>query len=117
VPPASQFAILNLTAPEFQITHESSVVGYLNFMQSAIINGVGDVKPNYTSWLSKTTNTTTLVAELNTLLAAGALSAATQSSIATAVASIPNVTDADKTKRVQAAIFLVMASPEYLVNA
>jgi uncharacterized protein (DUF1800 family) len=116
VPPASQFATLNLTAPEFQITHESSVVGYLNFMQSSIINGVGDVKPNYTPWLSKTTNTTALVAELNTLLAAGALSATTQSSIATAVASLANVTDADKTKRVQAAIFLVMASPEYLVN-
>jgi uncharacterized protein (DUF1800 family) len=117
VPPASQFANLNLTAPEFQITHESSVVGYLNFMQSAITNGVGDVKPNYAPWLSKTTNTAALVAELNALLAAGSLSAATQSSIATAVASLANVTDADKTKRVQAAIFLVMASPEYLVNA
>jgi uncharacterized protein (DUF1800 family) len=117
VPPASQFAALNLTAPEFQITHESSVVGYLNFMQSVITSGVGDVKPNYASWLSKTTTTPALVAELNNLLAAGNLSAATQSAIATAVASIANVTDADKTKRVQAAIFLVMASPEYLVTA
>jgi uncharacterized protein (DUF1800 family) len=117
VPPASQFATLKMTAPEFQITHESSVVGYLNFMQSTITNGIGDVKPNYTQWLSKTTDTTALVAELNKLLAAGTLSASTQSSIAGAVASIANVTDADKTKRVQAAIFLVMASPEYLVNA
>jgi uncharacterized protein (DUF1800 family) len=117
VPPASQFASQSMTAPEFQITHESSVVGYLNFMQSAITNGVGDVKPNYLPWLSKSTDTAGLVAELNKLLAAGALSAATQSSIATAVTSIANVTDADKTKRVQAAIFLVMASPEYLVNA
>jgi uncharacterized protein (DUF1800 family) len=116
VPPASQFASLKLTAPEFQITHESSVVGYLNFMQSTITNGIGDVKPNYTPWLSKTTDTAALVAELNKLLAAGSLSASTQSSIATAVASIANTTDADKTKRVQAAIFLVMASPEYLVN-
>jgi uncharacterized protein (DUF1800 family) len=116
VPPASQFATLKLTAPEFQITHESSVVGYLNFMQSTITNGIGDVKPNYTPWLAKTTDTAALVAELNKLLAAGALSSATQSSIATAVASIANVTDADKTKRVQAAIFLIMASPEYLVN-
>jgi uncharacterized protein (DUF1800 family) len=116
VPPASQFANLKLTAPEFQITHESSVVGYLNFMQSTITNGIADVKPNYSPWLSKTTDTVALVAELNKLLAAGSLSATTQSSIATAVASIANTTDADKTKRVQAAIFLVMASPEYLVN-
>jgi uncharacterized protein (DUF1800 family) len=116
VPPASQFANLKLTAPEFQITHESSVVGYLNFMQSTITSGIADVKPNYSPWLSKTTDTVALVAELNKLLAAGSLSATTQSSIATAVASIANTTDADKTKRVQAAIFLVMASPEYLVN-
>jgi uncharacterized protein (DUF1800 family) len=116
VPPASQFANLKLTAPEFQITHESSVVGYLNFMQSTITNGIADVKPNYSPWLSKTSDTVALVAELNKLLAASSLSATTQSSIATAVASIANITDADKTKRVQAAIFLVMASPEYLVN-
>jgi hypothetical protein len=89
----------------------------LNFMQSAITNGIGDVKPNYLPWLTKTADPTALVAELNKLLAAGALSASTQSSIATAIASIANVTDADKTKRIQAAIFLVMASPEYLVNA
>jgi uncharacterized protein (DUF1800 family) len=117
IPPASQFATLKMTAPEFQITHESSVVGYLNFMQSTIINGVGDVKPNYAPWLTKTTDVPALIAELNKLLAAGTLSAATQTSIASAVASIANVTDADKTKRIQAAIFLVMASPEYLVNA
>jgi Protein of unknown function (DUF1800) len=117
VPPASQFATLKMTAPEFQITHESSVVGYLNFMQSVITNGIGDVKPNYLPWLTKTADPTALVAELNKLLAVGALSASTQSSIATAIASIANVTDADKTKRVQAAIFLIMASPEYLVNA
>jgi uncharacterized protein (DUF1800 family) len=116
IPPASQFAALKMTAPEFQITHESSVVGYLNFMQATITNGVGDVKPDYAPWLTKSTDTAALVAELNQLLAAGALSPSTVSSIATAVASIANVSAADKTKRIQAAIFLVMASPEYLVN-
>jgi uncharacterized protein (DUF1800 family) len=116
IPPASQFATLKMTAPEFQITHESSVVGYLNFMQATITNGIGDVKPDYTPWLTKSTDTAALVAELNKLLAAGALSKSTESSIATAVASIANVSVADKTKRIQAAIFLVMASPEYLVN-
>jgi uncharacterized protein (DUF1800 family) len=116
IPPASQFAVQKLTAPEFQITHESSVVGYLNFMQSTIVSGVGDLKPNYTPWLSKATDTAALVAEFNNLLAGSALSAATQSAIATAVTSLANATDADKTKRIQAAVFLVMASPEYLVN-
>ncbi len=116
IPPSSQFSQLGLTAPEFQITHESSVAGYLNFMQGAITNGVSDVRPNYTSWLPKATDATALVSELNELLAGGALSSATLASIASAVTSLASTTDADKTRRVQAAIFLVMASPEYLVN-
>jgi uncharacterized protein (DUF1800 family) len=116
IPPSSQFSQLGLTAPEFQITHESSVAGYLNFMQGAITNGVSDVRPNYTAWLPKAADATALVNELNELLAGGAISSATLASITTAVTSLASSTDADKARRVQAAIFLVMASPEYLVN-
>jgi hypothetical protein len=36
-------------APEFQITHESSVVGYLNFMQRAVAGNVGDITPDYSN--------------------------------------------------------------------
>ncbi len=32
VPPGDQLGALRITAPEFQITNESSVAGYLNFM-------------------------------------------------------------------------------------
>ena len=30
-----------LVAPEFQITNEQSVVGFVNFMYGAVANGVG----------------------------------------------------------------------------
>jgi uncharacterized protein (DUF1800 family) len=116
VPPASGFSAQNLTAPEFQITHESSVVGYLNFMQGVIVNGIGDMKPNYTNWLPLASDIPNLVTTLSNLLAAGALGQSTLTAITAAVTSLPNTTDADKTKRVQAAIFLVMACPEYLVQ-
>jgi hypothetical protein len=116
IPPASQFSTLKLTAPEFQITNESSVVGYLNFMQGVITNGIGDVKPNYSSWLPKATDPIALVAELNSLMAGGAISAGNQTTISNAIGAMPVATDANKTQRIQAAIFLVMASPEYLVQ-
>mgnify|MGYP007123209458 CR=1 FL=1 len=32
-------------APEFQLTNESTVVGYINFMQGVISAGVGDKAP------------------------------------------------------------------------
>ena len=116
VPPASSFAAGGLTAPEFQITHESSVVGYINYMQTAIISGVGDVKANYTSWLTLASDPTALMAAINARLAAGAISSATLATIASAVGSIASATDADKTKRVQAAVLLALASPEFLVQ-
>jgi uncharacterized protein (DUF1800 family) len=116
IPPASQFATLKLTAPEFQITNESSVVGYLNFMQGVITNGIGDLKPNYLSWLPKASDGVALVAELNSLLAGGAISSANQTTISNAINAMPVTTDAQKTQRVQAAVFLVMASPEYLIQ-
>lgn len=116
VPPASAFAAGALTAPEFQITHESSVVGYINYMQTAVTNGVSDVKANYTSWLPLASDTNALINAINARLASGALSAATLATIASAVSSIAGATDADKTKRVQAAIILALASPEFLVQ-
>ena len=47
VPPNSAIGSAGLVAPEFQITNESSVVGYVNFMQSVVSKGAGDVKADY----------------------------------------------------------------------
>ena len=51
------------------------------------------------------------------LLAPGNLSAATQTLIAQAVGTLPSATDANRLNRVYAAVFLVLAAPEYLVQA
>ena len=40
-----------MVAPEFQITNESSVVGYLNYMQGVVKSGAGDVKSDYVNLL------------------------------------------------------------------
>jgi uncharacterized protein (DUF1800 family) len=116
VPPNSAIGSAGLVAPEFQITHESSVVGYLNFMQGVITNGRGDVRADYTPLLPLADDPVALVAELDLLLAAGQLSAATRKTISDAVVTLPTGTDSQRTSRVQAALLMVMACPEYLVQ-
>ena len=116
VPPNSLLGSNNITAPEFQLCNESTVAGYLNYMQTVIASGAGDVKPNYTAELALSADAVALVDRIVLLLSANGLSAATSTVIATAVASISASTDAGKLNRVQAAILLVMASPEYLVQ-
>jgi uncharacterized protein (DUF1800 family) len=116
VPPNSLLGSNNITAPEFQLCNESTVAGYLNYMQTVIASGAGDVKPNYTAELALAADAAALVDRIVLLLSANGLSAATLTLITTAVASIAGSTDAGKLNRVQAAVLLVMASPEYLVQ-
>ncbi|SFF60928.1 Uncharacterized conserved protein, DUF1800 family [Duganella sp. CF458] len=111
VPPA-----LGVVAPEFQIVNETSVVGYANYMQTAISKGIGDVKADYSTLLPLADNVPGLVDEINLVLAAGQLSADTVTLIRTAVTSMATGTDAARANRVYAALTLVMASPEFIVQ-
>ena len=116
VPPNSDLGVNGVTAPEFQLCNESTVAGYLNYMQTVIASGVGDLKPDYSADLALAGDAVALVDRYALLLSGDGLSAATKTSIATAVGSIKIVTDANRLSRIQAAILLVMASPEYLIQ-
>ncbi|HEY8880980.1 MAG TPA: DUF1800 domain-containing protein, partial [Roseateles sp.] len=116
VPPNSQLGTHAVTAPEFQLCNESTVAGYLNYLQKAIADGVNDVKPSYTAELALAQDAPGLVANLALRLGGGGISAATQATIATAVATISAGTDAGKLNRVQAAILMLMACPEYQIQ-
>jgi uncharacterized protein (DUF1800 family) len=121
VPPNTALATQGLLAPEFQLTNESTVAGYLNFMLGCIKGGLdgnigGLTAPTYTAEVALASNPTALVSRLNLLLCAGQLSAASQAAIATAIGSISGTTAAGPITRVQAAILLTMACPEYLVQ-
>lgn len=116
VPPGSTLGANAVTAPEFQLCNESTAAGYLNFLQTAIGSGIGEVKASYTAELALAADAPALVADLALRLGGGAISAETQSAIATAVATISAATDAGKLNRVQAAILMLMAGPEYLIQ-
>ena len=116
VPPNSVLGANGVTAPEFQLCNESTVAGYLNFMQTVIVSGIGEVKPSYTAEIALASDAQALLDRGALLLAANGLSVATQATITTAVTAIKADTDAGKLNRVHATILLVMASPEYLIQ-
>ena len=114
-PPGSALAASGAVAPETQLLDESTVAGYLNFMQRAISSGIGDVSASYGTELTLATNVSALLARINLLMAANQIDTVTLGQIGAAVTSIDAGTAAGKLARVQAAIFLVMASPAYQV--
>ena len=116
VPPNSGIAAATLVAPEFQITNESSVVGYVNYMQRVVAgSGSGDVKADYTSLLALADDAAALLAEIVTVLAAGQVSAASQALMLGALNSMPHATASARLNRVYAALTLVLAAPEFII--
>jgi hypothetical protein len=113
-----------------QITHETSVAGYLNFMQGVIPNGPSSssgqtadrVLPNYSAEIALADNAAALVDRVNLLLLANGMKTATRTAIINAVSSIAisttstSAADTARKNRVYLAIYLAMASPDYLVQ-
>ena len=153
VPPGTLMASSGSTAPEFQLVNETTVGGYVNFMQPVIREGVStpspgtaeilytnyvrtDVKADYTSLLALINNSAitdaealrvaqSLVAQLNLTLTAGQIVASSATAITNALqaAMLQNgkritsaSTDSLKRDLVAAAILMVMASPDYLIQ-
>jgi len=116
VPPNSPLGTLGVQAPEFQITNESTVVAWANFMQSTVFSGLGETRPDYSAELPLAADAAALVARINLLLAHGALGADTVATITQAINSMSASNDNAKLNRVRAAVFLVLCAPEYLVQ-
>ena len=114
-PAGTPIAAAGLVAPEFQITNEQSVIAYVNFMYTLVANGIGDTKADYTALQSLAGDSAVLVTELNLVLAAGQLTAATQTAIRDAVDSIPATATNAAVNRVGIALMLTLASPEFMV--
>ena len=136
VPPGTALAASKTTAPEFQLVNESTVGGYLNYMQELMQAGVFvasppgapnpfvgpyvlDISASFTAELAIAQDAAALVARLNLVLCAGRLSAATVSLMVNALNTVPlaatSPTD-QKLNRVRGATLMVMACPEYLIQ-
>ena len=132
-------ASAGLTTPEFQLTTATGVALQMNFMEGGILNNTGntnglssytggngsivlDIDPWMTTNYTSNAGIPALVSALNTYLAAGELSAATQSNIVSYVANTTNFpysTPPNQTQmrdRVRAVIHLIASSPDYIIQ-
>ena len=122
VPPGTSIEQAGMVAPEMQMTNVTSVVGYLNYMQTAVgsdANNGFDIFSSYAAEMNLASNPGALVDRVNLLLMAGEMDSTLYNQILSAVNAIPipagdqNAINAALEGRVQTAIFLTMASPSY----
>ena len=122
VPPGTSIEAAGMVAPEMQMTNVSTVVGYLNYLQDAIgadAKDGSDIFSAYGAEIALANTPDQLVDRVNLLLMAGEMDSTLYNEILGAVSAIPvptgdqNAVNAALTARVQTAIYLTMASPEY----
>jgi uncharacterized protein (DUF1800 family) len=115
-----------LVAPELQITNETTVTGYANYMANLVQrttdrftnNNVDALVSNYSEEIALANTPDKLLDRLNLLLMEGRMSDATRAQVKGALDKITaKVWVLPKEEvRVHMAIFLLMTSPEYLVQ-
>jgi uncharacterized protein (DUF1800 family) len=119
--PPGTVARAGLMAPEYQIVHETSVTGNINFFQSVIERGYGweeghIIKPRYERLYAFTPSADALTGEVDLMLFSGGMSAELRTGIIAAVNNVRSGTTDWQKKRVQAALFVAMSAPEYVVQ-
>lgn len=141
VAPGTQTAAAGLVAPEMQLLNESSVSGWVNFMRDNLSSGVGqsngtingvvlnrrDLRRDDATQMALATDPGALTSHVLERLLYGQPSPTLSNEIATAIGkiTIPMLNasgsnlaqvDAAKRNRVNAALLLTLASPEYLAQ-
>ena len=129
-PPRSQLGTLQLVAPEMQITNETSVLGYANFITTVLDQGWGetnaqtgrpDIQFNLSTLQalddgSDSARPQRLVDEAARRLLGGTLSTTLNERVVTAVGAMPRGNDAQRRRRAAAAVALIALSPSYIVQ-
>ena len=141
VPPGTVTAATGLVAPEMQLVNETSISGWINYMRDNLSSGVGlsnstingvvfnrrDLQRDWSAELALAPRPVDLVASVTDRLLYGTASAELRTLISDAVAKIAvpvlnaggtnqAAIDTAKRNRVNAAVLLTLASPEFLVQ-
>ncbi|MEF7617100.1 DUF1800 domain-containing protein [Aquincola sp. MAHUQ-54] len=138
VAPGAQSGAAGLTVPELQITHESSVAGYANYMRTGVQSGFGmngidwkaarrDVQLDFSAEDALADRPEQLIDQVTTRLLGTPASGALRGELLTAVQSVSlpaaradgsNATQVANARRNRTliAVFLVLVSPEFLVQ-
>lgn len=127
---------LDLVAPEFGITDSQTLTGWINGLYDWLVNGYvvdvwnlysGEPEENYEDERASLDFSTHLqytdddllhvmLDKLNLILAQGRITDPTLEIIKNALMQFDNETEEDKERRVRLGVYLMMSSPEYLIN-
>jgi len=123
VPPNSALADAGLVAPELQIASETTVAAWVNRAEVLLSWGGGwsVTGPDVTWALTRETSLvnddpTALLGHLDSTLLAGQMSQTLRQAVVQAVAGVPATSTTRDRDRARVALFLVITSPEYLVQ-
>jgi len=114
-----------LVAPEMQITSETSVLGYANFVADILESGWGEWNPkskrrdiqfDLSGWMPQALTPETLVDAISMRLMGRTLPATTRQTAIAAITAMPSTSDKQKRQRIQAAILMVSVSPSFLIQ-
>jgi uncharacterized protein (DUF1800 family) len=124
VPAGTAMATAGATAPEFQIVNEGSTAAWVNLARNMAGSGIGwngsshDLLSSMATPTSlvSTGNVNALIEHLNLLLFAGTMSAELKFDILDAVSGVAGSDANSHAWRARIALFMALASPEYLVQ-
>jgi hypothetical protein len=116
--PTGPAAALGLVAPEFQITTETSVVGTINFFSKLADNGSwgsGDTRLtlDYGTLQALALDPARLAAHLDMLFMGGSMSTALRDTLVRALNAMPTTSTRN---RVEAALMIMSASPDFVIQ-
>ena len=119
-PANSEIAKRSLLAPEFQLVNETSVAGYINFLERAVAGTrFADITLDYSAEIAISQDSTQLLDRLDLLLTSKQLTASVRDTIRAAMEDVvltANSTNADRLRRVQIGVALILASSDYLIQ-
>lgn len=124
--PSASFGSDGSSAPEFQITTTDTVSGYADFSRWGIMGGfrswnAGDlpsywIKPDYSYYIGIAGDARKLVDELSLVLAEGMLDPAFKATLTRSIGRIGATTAADREERFKTAFWLMLNTPDGLIQ-
>ena len=125
LPAQTQLGNQGLVSPEMQITTETTVVGYANFVASILNDGFGkwnsgtglnDIRFDLSAFEALAGQPQQLVTTVGKRLLGTEVPTEVANPAITAISAMPNTTARDKRRRAQAAVLLIAVSPSFIVQ-
>lgn len=115
---SGHIASAGLHSPEFQITHETSVIGISDFFHYVVRDGFKweqnkPLLPDYSSFNAIASNVPQLIDQLNLVLTSGGMSNTLKTLLTNEISKMPA---SEPQKRVTMAIHLILTSPDYVIQ-